>query len=250
LGMLRPTSGTAQIGGFDCTHDSLRVRQLTAYLPGEPQLFRSMRGAEVLDFFAAVRPHRSPAAYRQVAARLDLDLSRRVSAMSTGMRQKLALAVTLAADTELVILDEPTANLDPTVRAEVLQMVREARERKRTVMFSSHVLSEVEETCDRVAILRAGELVHVQWMAEIRRCHRVHVWFREPVETPLHDYEGACRTIRQRDRELTVESGDDLAPLLSWLARYPLEDVRVEQVGLRPVYDRFHGSAHFEPTSL
>lgn len=240
MGFLRPTSGTASIGGFDCYHESLRVRELTAYLPGEARLFRGLRGSEVLNFFARARRGNNLERYRAVAERLELDLSRRVAFMSTGMRQKLALAVTLAADTALLILDEPTANLDPTVRAEVLAMVLAAKRQGRTVLFSSHVMSEVEEVCDRVAILRNGRLVHTQAMAELRRRHRVHAWFREPLIEPLNGYIGRCEVLRASECEISLETEGELAPLLAWLARLPLADVRVEQVGLRVIYDRFH----------
>ncbi len=173
LGFLHPTSGWARIDGLDCYRQSLAVRQRVAYLPGEARLFRQMRGRDALRFFADIRRRGNYRTSLQLAKRLELDTSRRVSFMSTGMRQKLALAVTLAAETPLLILDEPTSNLDPTVRGIVLDLVREARARGQTVMFSSHVLSEVEQACDRVVILRSGELVHTQVMSELRRRHRI-----------------------------------------------------------------------------
>jgi ABC-2 type transport system ATP-binding protein len=240
MGFLQPTSGHASIGGFDCCHQSLEVRKRTAYLPGEAKLFRTMRGSDVLEFFCQARPAGEIQLYRQIAQRLDLDVARRVGSMSTGMRQKLALAITLAANAELLILDEPTANLDPTVRGEVLAMVVESKRRGSTVLFSSHVLSEMEEACDRVTILRKGNVVHLQTVSELRRQHRVQASFRDPLPNPLEGYEGRSTVLRASDREITFETEGDLPQLLAWLARLPLTDVRVEQVGLRAVYDRFH----------
>jgi ABC-2 type transport system ATP-binding protein len=156
MGYIVPTAGTARIAGFDCRRESLAVRACTAYLPGEARLFRRMSGHAVLDFFADLRRECRRDEAARVADRLELDCRRQVARMSTGMRQKLALAVVLATDAALVILDEPTANLDPTARGEVLKLVLEARAAGRTVIFSSHVLSEVEETCDRVVIVRRG----------------------------------------------------------------------------------------------
>jgi ABC-2 type transport system ATP-binding protein len=156
LGYLRPTAGSARIGGLDCERQSVAVRRQVAYLPAEASIFPHLRGRDALAFFAEIRPGGDLRRALVLAERLELDLSRRVSYMSTGMKQKLALAATLAADTPLLILDEPTANLDPTVRRAVLALVAEARTAGKTVMFSSHVLSEVEEVCDRVVILRAG----------------------------------------------------------------------------------------------
>src|SRR5690606_2770329 len=139
--------------GHDCERQSLAVRKSVAYLPADGSLFPSMRGTEALRFFADIRPGSSLARSLAIADQLDLDLSRRVSFMSTGMKQTLASAATLAAPTPICILDEPTANLDPTVRSTVLALVAEAKAAGKTVIFSSHVLSEVEEVCDRVVIL-------------------------------------------------------------------------------------------------
>ncbi|MFM9057946.1 MAG: ABC transporter ATP-binding protein [Planctomycetaceae bacterium] len=240
LGFIRPTSGSARIAGHDCVTQSLDVRAATAYLPGEARLFRRLDGHRTLDFVARLRPACSRDRAAEVARRLDLDCSRQVSRMSTGMRQKLALAVVLATEARLVILDEPTANLDPTARAEVLALVREARAAGRTVIFSSHVLSEVESTCDRVAIVRAGHLVHEQCLATLRRGHRIHArlsgaWPGVPPHLAPH------ATLLTHDAGgVVIESHDSLAPLLGWLATLPLAEVRIEPAGLEGVYDRFH----------
>jgi len=242
LGYLRPTAGQAWIGGYHCVTQSTSVRRITAYLPGDACLFANMRGRDVLQFFADVRPGVNVRRSRQLAQRLELDLTRRVAYMSTGMRQKLALAATLAAETELLILDEPTASLDPNVRTEVIALVLEAKAAGRTVIFSSHVMSEVEEACDRVVILRTGRLVHTQVMDELKQQHRIRArllgpWFPPPSEVAQH------LIVRHgSDGELTLETSGELAPLLGWLATLPLADLRIEPLGLRAVYDRFHNN--------
>jgi ABC-2 type transport system ATP-binding protein len=240
LGFLHPTSGTARIDGFDCCRASLDVRQRVSYLPGEVRLFRQMRGRDVLKFFARVRSAGNLKRAIALAEQLDLNLSRRVSMMSTGMRQKLALAATLSADTPLIILDEPTSNLDPTVRGTVMKMVAKARRQGRTVMFSSHVLSEVEETCDRVVILRAGRLVHTQVMSELRRRHRIHALLRGRVPPVPADLDQALTIEQGEDGRVIIETPGELSPLLGWLSTLDLHEVRIEPVGLRAVYDRFH----------
>ena len=240
LGYITPTSGTASVLGFDSVRQSLEVKTRTAYLPGEARLFRRMNGHRVLDFFAALRPGCRREVAAGVARRLDLDCSRQVARMSTGMRQKLALAVVLAMETPLMILDEPTANLDPTARAEVLALVLEARAAGRTVIFSSHVLSEVEETCDRVAIVRAGRLVHEQSLEHLRRCHRIRAKLTGRLGAIPADLAAVVSVVEQREDMVVLEAGDSLAPLLGWLATLPLDEVRIEPVGLAAVYDRFH----------
>jgi ABC-2 type transport system ATP-binding protein len=240
LGYLRPTTGRATVGGHDCETESLAVRSLTAYLPGEARLFRRMDGHGVLDFFSRLRPDCRRDRSGGIARRLDLDLDRQVARMSTGMRQKLALAVVLGTDCRLVILDEPTANLDPTARSEVLELVREAKAAGRTVVFSSHVLSEVESTCDEVAILRSGRLVHTQSVHELRRRHRITARIASPLGEVPSAMAGSLSIVRLGEGEVVMESGDSLAPVLGWLATQPLEEVMIEPIGLSGVYDRFH----------
>jgi ABC-2 type transport system ATP-binding protein len=240
LGYLRPTTGRAQVDGRDCQRQSLAVRRLVAYLPAEASMFPSMRGREALAFFGEIRPGGNLARSLELASRLELDLSRTVGFMSTGMKQKLALAATLAADTPIYILDEPTANLDPTVRATVLGLVAEARQSGKTVLFSSHVLSEVEQVCDRVVILRAGRLVHTQVTRELRMQHRIVAQLTGPLPPIPENFRRQLAIVGQHNGEVVLETPGELAPLLGWLATLPLADVRIEPVGLRAVYDRFH----------
>ena len=240
MGFIRPTGGSATVAGCDCVHESLRVRERTAYLPGEARLFRRMNGHGVLDFFAALRPDCHRATATAIADRLGLDCSRQVARMSTGMRQKLALAAVLATEAALVILDEPTANLDPTARAEVLELVLESRAAGRTVIFSSHVLSEVEATCDRVAILRAGRLVHEQSLDHLRRSHRITARLGGPFGGVPPALASQVTVTEQGDGRLVLEATESLAPLLGWLATLSIEEMQVEPVGLAAVYDRFH----------
>lgn len=239
LGFLRPTAGWARIDGLDCYRQSVAVHRVTAYLPGEARLFPGMKGRDVLEFFVQVRPGGDLSRARRLAERLELDLSRRVAFMSTGMKQKLALAATLAANTSLVILDEPTANLDPSVRAEVAALIGEARAAGRTVVFSSHVLSEVEEVCDRAAILRQGRVVHTQTLAELRRRHRIRARLHGPLP-PTDSLAEPLTVVSQNNGEVVLETPGELAPVLHWLAAAPLDEVTIEPVGLRAVYDHFH----------
>jgi ABC-2 type transport system ATP-binding protein len=241
LGYLRPTAGAATIGGLDCYRDSVAVHERVAYLPGEAKLFRRMRGRDALRFFANVRPDGDYDRAVALAERLELDLARPVALMSTGMRQKAALAAVLSCGAPLLILDEPTTNLDPTARSEVLAMVREARAIGRTVLFSSHVLSEVEETCDRVVILRRGELVHEQAMHELRRQHRIRGRLAGPLPTSPECFNGEVRISQPAADEVQIDTAGELAPLLGWLATMPLSEVHIEPVRLQVVYDRFHG---------
>lgn len=246
LGYLTPTEGHATIDGLDCRKESLAVRQRVAYLPGDARLFPWMRADDTLRFFADVRGSRGSrpasdllARSRRLAERLELDLKRRVGFMSTGMRQKLAIAVTLGADTPLVVLDEPTANLDPTVRGEVETMVLETRAEGRTVCFSSHVLSEVEAVCDRVAVMRAGKLVHVQRISELKLRHRISAKLDGALAEPPAEYRSELR-IERTGEMVVIETAMELAPLLGWLSQQSLREITIEPFGLREVYRHYH----------
>jgi ABC-2 type transport system ATP-binding protein len=162
--------------------------------------------------------------------------------MSTGMRQKLALAVTLAVDTPLLILDEPTSNLDPTVRADVAALVVEAKRAGRTVIFSSHVISEVEQVCDRVLILRAGCLVHTQVLADLLRKHCIRAQLTGPLPPLPESFNGHVAVSAGTAGDLRIETPGELSGLLGWLATLPLAEVTIEPVGLRAIYDQYHGT--------
>jgi ABC-2 type transport system ATP-binding protein len=242
MGYLRPSGGRATIDGLDCYHQSVAVHHRVAYLPGDARLFGQMRGREVLRFFCEVRRESDLSRALDFAERLELDLSGQVASFSTGMRQKLALAAVLAADTPLLILDEPTANLDPTVRSDVVAIVREAQQAGRTVIFSSHVMDEVEDACSRVCILRKGKLVHTQTMGELLRQHRITARITGALPPVPARLAGEIQIHFDGPDSVRIETPGELSPLLGWLATLPLAEVRIEPFRLRSIYDRFHGA--------
>ncbi len=252
LGFIKPTSGQACIAGFDCSSQSIQVREKTAYLPGEARLFRRMRGHHVLDFFSRLRVDCDRKKCSAIAERLQLDCQRQVSRMSTGMRQKLALSMVLAIDCPLTILDEPTANLDPSARAEVLELVLEARNTGRTVIFSSHVLSEIESTCNRVVIMRAGHIAHEQSIATLRKRHRIFAQLTGPLTQIPESLTGSISVVKESASDVVLESTDSLTRVLDWLSGLPLSELKIEPVGLSAVYDRCHrGDAlHSDPALI
>ncbi len=234
LGYLHPTHGRATVLGIDAEDDSVAVRRQVAYLPGDG----------VLKFFAEMHPYGDLQRSREVAEQLELDLKTRVAFMSTGMRQKLALAVVLGPQTPLLILDEPTANLDPTVRTAVLQLVLDARDNGRTVILSSHVLSEIEDTCNRVAFLRRGRLAHEMWMSDLFQRHRMTALTREAsIEIP-DSLKGSVhvrtRASTHAHHQIQIDTAGDLGPILKWIDSLALKQIRFEPYGLRTVYEAVH----------
>ena len=167
LDLIRPSAGTVRVFGFDSRQDSIRIRGLTGYLPGEASHYDQLSGRAMLDLLESLSG-RAALRRDELLDRLDLDPSPRISRFSRGMKQKLALTGALQSDPPLLVLDEPTTGLDPLIQQEMHGYLREAAGRGTTVFFSSHVLSEVEELCDRVAFIRTGQIVAVDHISELR----------------------------------------------------------------------------------
>ena len=180
LGFLRPTSGTATVAGHDCWADGVEARKHVAYLPAELRLYENMNGRQLIRFLCDLRRQPLRRDLDGLARRLDIDLGRPIAHLSSGMKRKVALLQVLVPQAPLLILDEPTNTLDPTMREELLGQLRWARGHGQAVLFSSHVLGEVEAVCDRVAVLKRGRLAHLQIMKELRETCRVRARFDRP----------------------------------------------------------------------
>ena len=168
LGLLRPTSGGARIFDLDAWTDAATIHRRLAYVPSEANLWPALTGAEVLRFLADI--HGSvDAAYRdELVQRFDLEVDKKIRAYSHGNRQKVVLIAAFASRADLLLLDEPTTGLDPLMEQVFRECVREAHERSQTVLLSSHILSEVEAVCDRVAMLRAGRIIETGRLEVLR----------------------------------------------------------------------------------
>ncbi len=240
LGFLKPSAGTATLDGFDCYDQAVEVHKRVSYLPGDPRLPRNLTGRQILKFFARLHPASSEKSALEMAQRLELDDACPVKHMSSGMRQKLALAIQLAPDVPLIVLDEPTSNLDPSVRSVVLQILREAKAAQKGVLFSSHVLSEVEEISDRVILLRQGQLVETLRMVDVRLQHRIRAKLTGPFTLPQNALAEHLHIEHDQEGCMTIQTARPLEPLLGWLASQPLEELRIEPLGLRAIYERHH----------
>jgi ABC-2 type transport system ATP-binding protein len=237
LGFMRPSYGRATVAGFDCWRQSVEVRKRVAYLPGELRLYENMTGRQLVQFLGKLRGEKPGPEVDALAKRLDIDVDKPLTTMSSGMKRKVALLAVLVPKVPLIILDEPTNTLDPTMRDELLEQLRLAKEAGKAVLFSSHVLHEVEAVCDRVLILRRGELVHEQAMEELREGRYVTARLTGPPPTT-----GPGNTLLSVDGDqLVLEYRGPLPELLSWLGRQPVDDLKIEPLGLGPIYRKYHG---------
>jgi ABC-2 type transport system ATP-binding protein len=239
LGFLQPTSGCALIAGHECWHNGVEARRHVAYLPGELRLYENMTGRQLIQFLDGLRGQAVPNGLEKLAATFDIDIGRPVAQLSSGMKRKVALLQVLLPRTPLLILDEPTNALDPTMRDELLRQLAEARQQGQAVLFSSHVLAEVEKVCDRVGILQNGRLVHVQKMSELRRVQRVQATFTDVLKY-MPNLAGlrSCQIEKER---LTCEYEGPVPALLEWLRQGNLIDLQIQPLGLSPIYRQYHG---------
>src|SRR5579859_635728 len=207
MGLLRANSGSAAIGGLDCWKASTQVKKLVGYLPGEFTFDPGLRGAQIIEYLGHLRGGVDQAYVRALIARLGFDPSKRFREYSHGNKQKLGLVQAFMHKPRLLILDEPTSGLDPLNQQEFYKMVAEVRAEGRTVFLSSHILPEVEQTCNRVAIIRAGRLVqinHVSSLKDIRQ-HDVAVSFAGPASVEWFKNVAGVTTVVQGADERTLQ---------------------------------------------
>jgi ABC-2 type transport system ATP-binding protein len=182
-GMLRPTSGRAQVLGRDAWRDSVAVHRQMGYLSGEPAMYDRLTGRDHVEYLGFLRGKVTPKRVEELSARLDLDLDRPSRELSKGNKQKLALVLAMMSAPTLLVLDEPTGGLDPIAQQDFHEILREHTNDGGSVLLSSHVLSEVQRVADRVGVLRSGRLVAVERLDELRSksLHHVQAHFSEPI---------------------------------------------------------------------
>jgi ABC-2 type transport system ATP-binding protein len=242
LDLLRPNAGRASVLGRDCQSEGLAVRAAIGYLPGEITFYHDMTGRQVLDLLGRLSATPVSRDYqRQLLDRFQLaasDVDRRLREYSSGMKRKLGIVQAFQADPPLLILDEPTEGLDPLMQEAFYALVAEVRSRGRTVFMSSHVLSEVERICDRIAVLRKGELALIAPVEEVRHLapRRVQVIFAADVPAPgsFSPAPGVELTsVQSRCWSFSVRG--PLGPLLARVSSMPVADLKVEEPKLEDV---------------
>ena len=247
LDIVRPTSGEVRVLGADPRTGGPTLRRRIGFLPGELRLEGRVSGRALLDHYARISGPVATGAVDDLADRLGLDLSRHVRQLSKGNKQKLGLIQAFMHKPPLLVLDEPTSGLDPLVQREFLAMVREARDAGQTVFLSSHVLSEIQQAADEVAILRDGRLVTVSDVDSLRltAIRRVRVGIADATPDVIRrTLEGVPRltelTVDGERVSATIEG--DVDPFVKTLARLTVRDLTVEEPDLEESVIRLYGA--------
>ena len=226
LDHIRPTSGRATIFGIETTVDPVAIHRRVGYLPGEFTLYDKLTGGQTIEYFANLRGGVDPLYQADLVTRLDVDPTRKFREYSKGNKQKIGLIVALQHRPDLLMLDEPTSGLDPLVQQTFYEVIREAKGEGRTVFLSSHILSEVEKTCDLVAIIRDGRLVKVDRVEALRDLAHHQVELRFTGEVPVSAFAGlpGVSDVAVEDNVLRLRVAGSITPVVRAAAQYELLD--------------------------
>ena len=226
LDHLRPTSGRAFVFGIETTVDPVAIHKRVGYLPGEFTLYDKLTGGQTIEYFANLRGGVDRAYQASLVQRLDLDTSRKFKEYSKGNKQKVGLVAALQHRPDLLMLDEPTSGLDPLVQQTFYEVIREAKAEGRTIFLSSHILSEVEKTCDRVAIIRDGRLVKVDRVEALRDLAHHQVELRFAGEAPVAAFASlpGVSDVSSEDHLIRMRVSGSITPIVRAAAEYELLD--------------------------
>lgn len=242
VGLIRPTAGRAELFGMDVAHHREEVQRRIGYLPGEFVGYSDLTGEQYLRYFARLRGGVDEAWVRRLVERLDLDPTTRIGALSHGNRQKVGIVQAFMHRPDLLVLDEPTAGLDPLAQREFLALVRESRDEGRTVFLSSHVLSEVEAVAERVAILRQGRLVVVESVDKLkaRALRRMELTFEgAPPLALLRTVPGVREAVPEEQTVHIVVEGSP-ADLLQAAAPYRIARLVTHEPDLEEIFVAYY----------
>ena len=249
LDLIRPSSGHARVFGIESSADPVAIHRRIGYVPGEFALYDRLTGKQTLEYFANLRGGVDPAYQRSLIERFELDASRRFREYSKGNKQKVGAIVALQHRPELLILDEPTSGLDPLVQQTFFATLREAVHDGSTVFLSSHILSEVEKSADRVAIIRDGRIVKVDTVEGLRDLahHQVELRFAGPVPASAFANLPGVTDLSAEDHVLRMRVTGAITPVVQAAARFELLDFVSREPSLEETflaqYGRAEGSA-------
>ena len=242
LNLIRPSSGSASVFGLDSCADYVAIHRRLGYIPGDAAFYNGMTGKEFIDLMGSFRGTNNKKRLNELLERFELDLHRQTSAYSRGMKQKLALLQAFMSDPELLILDEPTLGLDPLMQHSFNDLLVEEQQRGKTIFLSSHLLPEVERVCDRVGIIRAGELVAVEEVDNLKRKRVRHIDLflsRELTKEELRI--PGTEILEISGKMVKLKFSGKTPELLRQLCSLPLEDVVFPEASLEDTFMEYYG---------
>ena len=240
LGLVKPTSGSAEIMGIDAWRDPVAAHRHLAYIPGDVVVWPELTGGQILDLLGAVAGGEDTAYREELIERFNFDPRKKGRSYSKGNRQKIAIIAALMTRAPLLAMDEPTAGLDPLMEATFQDCLREAKDRGQTVLLSSHILSEVEAVCDRVAVLRQGVLVEHGTLAELRHLHATTVEATYEGRPPALDEIPGVDDVVVADGTIRLQVHGSTDPLLKALAAAQITTLQMREPSLEELFHAYY----------
>lgn len=241
LDVIRPTAGTIRVLGCDAQRDTLSMHQYIGYLPGDVRLPGQKTGKQIIDYFSHLQGH-EPVLLKDLVARFDVEMKRPLKGYSKGMRQKIGIVLAFMCDPQVLILDEPTSGLDPLMQKIFNEFLLEEQARGKTIFMSSHVLSEVEKVCQRVAIIRQGELVAVEAIEALREKagQLVTVEFGDAVAPQELNGIPGMSDVTGSNGSYHLHVSGSMNALIKVLSRHEVNRLLVEEAPLEEVFLKFY----------
>lgn len=241
LGLIFKTSGEARIFGLDCEKDTEKILEEVGYLPSEVFYYDRMKAIDLLKYSASFYKKDCTAKIKELSDALELDLNKRVEDMSLGNKKKVGIVQGLLHSPRLIILDEPTSGLDPLMQKTFFELIKRENERGATVLFSSHILSEVQRICDRVAIIKDGRILETQRISELQEKSYKKVSFTVAPESGVYNFDipGASKA-EISGRSVSFIFNGDCNLLLSEIGKYKLNSVEITEPSLEELFMHYY----------
>ena len=243
MGLIRPTGGSASIFDLDCHSKASAIARDVGYLPSENSYYENMKVRELLQYTADLYGMDCKTKMKELADRLNLDLSRKIADLSLGNKKKVGIVSAIMTSPKLIIMDEPTSGLDPLIQQAFYDILKEENSRGATVFFSSHVLSEVQKLCDRVAILKEGQLIGIQSIKELRESgyKKVSLSAKEAIPRDFFDLSGIANYAETADKtSVSFMYNGNITAIIDKLHLLHLDDVLLEEPSLEEIFMHYY----------
>ena len=236
LGLLKPTRGEAYIFGKNIEDNIVEIRSKVGYIPGELALYEHLTGKQFLDYFASLRNTELPL-LDELLETFELPLDRKIKGYSRGMKQKMGIIQAFMDDPEIVILDEPTSGLDPLLQNKFYEFILSEKKKGRTMFFSSHILSEVDKICDRVAIIKDGSLVALEDVESLK--NKLGKVIRLKIKENPKDFKGP-KEMKIKDDWIEFTATDDIDYWIKLISKYKVLDLEINEFKLEDIFIRYY----------
>lgn len=241
MGFIKPDKGSVQICSLDCFTEVEKVQARVGYLPGEIAFMDEMSGMDFIHFIGNMKNVKDFSKAEELIQFLELDPRGKIKKMSKGMKQKIAIVVAFMNDPDILILDEPTSGLDPLMQNKFIDLIHQEKQKGKTILMSSHIFEEVEHTCDRVVIIKEGEIVAIEEMEQLRnskhKIYQIEFHKQEDAQTFYSKHPQA----EIRDRLVSVSLKGNVDTLLKELSQYTIDDISIRTQSLEELFLHFYG---------